>query len=99
MISSASDTVLKETSVSETMPSVDPALGAPLSYGGFPQESVERVIRPVPERYRNALGKYKVNRSAACVACGQCVRSIIIASGRSAPRAITTASRRVRRRR
>ncbi|MCX7008855.1 MAG: hypothetical protein NTY53_16685, partial [Kiritimatiellaeota bacterium] len=60
--------------MSETLPAVAPALAAPLSYGGFPQESVERVIRPVPERYRNALGKYKVNRSAACVACGQCAR-------------------------
>jgi glutamate synthase domain-containing protein 2/NAD-dependent dihydropyrimidine dehydrogenase PreA subunit len=35
---------------------------------------VERVVRPCPERYRNAVGKYKINRSAACVGCGTCVK-------------------------
>lgn len=45
-----------------------------LSPGGEPQVSVERVVRPMPDRYRNALGKYKINRSADCVACGDCAR-------------------------
>jgi ferredoxin len=35
---------------------------------------VGRAVRPAPDRYRNALGKYQVLRSAACVACGQCAR-------------------------
>jgi glutamate synthase domain-containing protein 2/ferredoxin len=28
----------------------------------------------MPDRYRNALGKYKVNRSADCVGCGDCAK-------------------------
>jgi len=47
---------------------------AKLSYGDHPQESVERVVRPAPDRYRNALGQYRISRSAACVACGQCAK-------------------------
>ena len=31
------------------------------------------LISPCPSRFRNALGKYKVVRSSACVACGKCV--------------------------
>ena len=42
--------------------------------GGTPQTPVTREIRPMPERYRNTLGKYRVVRSAACAACGQCVK-------------------------
>jgi len=34
---------------------------------------VGRVVRPVPDRYRNALGKYQINRSADCIGCGTCV--------------------------
>ena len=41
---------------------------------GALRESVSRAIRPTPDRYRNALGKYKINRSADCVGCGQCAR-------------------------
>ena len=37
-----------------------------------PQESISREVRPVPERYRNAIGKYKVTRLASCIACGRC---------------------------
>jgi len=73
---SASDTAVRAPSLVAEKPAVQAAAvahDAPLSYGGYPQESVERTIRPVPERYRNALGKYKVNRSAACIACGKCV--------------------------
>jgi glutamate synthase domain-containing protein 2/ferredoxin len=37
-----------------------------------PQESVAREVRPVPDRYRNAIGKYRVTRLANCTACGLC---------------------------
>jgi len=37
------------------------------------QETVVREVRPAPDRYRNALGKYKIDRSAACASCGRCV--------------------------
>ncbi|MGD0500570.1 MAG: glutamate synthase-related protein [Bryobacteraceae bacterium] len=46
-----------------------------LGYSDWPQESVPREIRPAPDRYRNALGKYKVDRSAACASCGRCVQA------------------------
>ncbi len=39
----------------------------------WPQEHIDRDVRPAPERYRNVLGKYTVSRSAACVSCGKCV--------------------------
>ena len=39
-----------------------------------PQETVAREVHPAPERYRNAVGKYRMNRSAACVACGLCAK-------------------------
>src|ERR1035437_9751503 len=39
----------------------------------WPQETVVREVRPAPDRYRNALGKYKIDRSAACKSCGRCV--------------------------
>jgi len=38
----------------------------------WPQAEIPRDIRPAPERYRNVLGKYKVDRSADCIACGRC---------------------------
>lgn len=49
---------------------------APQSSGHseWPQETVERKVVPVPERYRNAMGKYKIYRSAACNSCGLCVK-------------------------
>ena len=28
---------------------------------------------PAPDRYRNALGKYKIDRLAGCASCGRCV--------------------------
>jgi glutamate synthase domain-containing protein 2/ferredoxin len=37
------------------------------------QEQVEREIKPAPDRYRNVLGKYKIDRLARCVSCGKCV--------------------------
>jgi glutamate synthase domain-containing protein 2/ferredoxin len=37
------------------------------------QEPVEREVRPAPDRYRNVLGKYKIDRLAACKSCGRCV--------------------------
>jgi ferredoxin len=36
------------------------------------QEQVDREVRPAPDRYRNALGKYKIDRLAQCVSCGRC---------------------------
>jgi glutamate synthase domain-containing protein 2/ferredoxin len=41
----------------------------------WPQETVAREVRPAPDRYRNVLGKYTVNRSAACLSCGRCVEA------------------------
>ena len=38
----------------------------------WPQDAVERVVRRTPDRYRNAIGKYKINRLACCVSCGRC---------------------------
>jgi glutamate synthase domain-containing protein 2/ferredoxin len=37
------------------------------------QEHVARVVRPAPDRYRNVLGKYKIDRLATCKSCGKCV--------------------------
>ncbi len=42
-------------------------------HSDWPQEDIERKIRPVPERYRNAIGKYKIDRLAKCISCGRCV--------------------------
>ena len=42
------------------------------SRSDWPQESVKREIRPVPERYRNAIGKFRVDRLARCIGCGRC---------------------------
>jgi ferredoxin len=39
----------------------------------WPQEEVPREVRPAPDRYRNVLGKYKVDRLASCKSCGRCV--------------------------
>jgi glutamate synthase domain-containing protein 2/NAD-dependent dihydropyrimidine dehydrogenase PreA subunit len=30
-------------------------------------------IVPVPSRFRNPIGKYRLNRTGACIACGRCV--------------------------
>ena len=40
---------------------------------GWPQEIVERKICPAPDRYRNSIGKYKIDRLASCISCGRCV--------------------------
>jgi glutamate synthase domain-containing protein 2/NAD-dependent dihydropyrimidine dehydrogenase PreA subunit len=29
-------------------------------------------VKSTPSRYRNAIGKYRIRRSSACIACGQC---------------------------
>jgi ferredoxin len=42
-------------------------------HSDWPQESVSREVRPAPDRYRNALGKYKIDRLASCKSCGRCV--------------------------
>jgi glutamate synthase domain-containing protein 2/ferredoxin len=40
----------------------------------WPQQELDRQVRPAPERYRNVLGKYTVDRSADCISCGRCVQ-------------------------
>ncbi len=57
-----------------TIAEVNAPLDIPQSPGcsDEPQENVSREIRPVPERYRNAIGKYRVTRLANCIACGRC---------------------------
>ncbi len=40
---------------------------------GCQPPSIDREVRPAPDRYRNALGRYKVDRLAQCIACGRCV--------------------------
>ena len=57
-----------------SIPKVADAPEPVLSAGGEPQVTVERVVRPAPERYRNALGKYRINRAADCVSCGDCAK-------------------------
>jgi glutamate synthase domain-containing protein 2/ferredoxin len=37
------------------------------------EQAVERIVRPAPDRYRNALGRYQVRRSSDCASCGRCV--------------------------
>ncbi len=49
---------------------------APVTHLGqseWPGEKVDREVRPAPDRYRNAVGKYKVDRLASCISCGRCV--------------------------
>ncbi|MGD0200628.1 MAG: FMN-binding glutamate synthase family protein [Bryobacteraceae bacterium] len=38
-------------------------------------KGLTREVRPAPDRYRNALGKYKVERLASCLSCGRCVET------------------------
>ena len=57
------------TSVIERPPSADEDGRA----NGPPQATVERVVRPMPDRYRNPIGRYKVRRSADCRSCAVCV--------------------------
>ncbi len=48
---------------------INPRVSCP---GDWPQENISREIRLTPDRYRNAIGKYKINRSARCISCGRC---------------------------
>jgi glutamate synthase domain-containing protein 2/NAD-dependent dihydropyrimidine dehydrogenase PreA subunit len=41
----------------------------------WPQETVAREVHVAPDRYRNSLGKYTVDRSSACRSCGKCVEA------------------------
>jgi len=50
-----------------------PGASARLGPGEWPQEPVDREVRPAPDRYRNVLGKYKIDRLARCASCGRCV--------------------------
>jgi glutamate synthase domain-containing protein 2 len=42
--------------------------------GDAPMPEVPREVRPAGDRYRNALGKYRIFRAANCAACGLCVK-------------------------
>ena len=55
----------------EQAPEAAPAAGAVRAY---PQQAVAREVHATPDRYRNALGKYRILRSADCIACGQCAK-------------------------
>jgi ferredoxin len=61
-------------SANETCSSIAAALEAVGAKERHPQATVAREVRPAPERYRNALGRYKIERLASCAGCGQCVR-------------------------
>ena len=37
-----------------------------------PQDLSAREVHPAPDRYRNAIGKYKIDRLASCISCGRC---------------------------
>jgi glutamate synthase domain-containing protein 2/ferredoxin len=41
-------------------------------HSDWPQENVKREILPAPDRYRNAMGKYRIDRLASCISCGRC---------------------------
>jgi glutamate synthase domain-containing protein 2/ferredoxin len=43
-----------------------------LGQSGWPQQNVDRQIRPAPDHYRNPIGRYKINRLANCLSCGHC---------------------------
>ena len=45
-----------------------------IGLAGQPQTAVARQVRPAPDRYRNAIGRFKIVRSADCRACGLCAR-------------------------
>jgi len=36
------------------------------------QFQMDREVRVVPSRFRNAIAKYRVSRSDACIKCGKC---------------------------
>ena len=36
---------------------------------------VTREVRPVPPRYRNPIGKFRVHRDSNCKACGKCIKT------------------------
>ena len=40
-----------------------------------PEKILTREVHPALDRYRNALGKYKVDRLASCVSCGLCAET------------------------
>ncbi|NLT68168.1 MAG: FMN-binding glutamate synthase family protein [Acidobacteria bacterium] len=48
---------------------INPCIPVP---GEDPRETVSREVRPVPDRYRNSIGKYRIVRLADCVSCGRC---------------------------
>jgi glutamate synthase domain-containing protein 2/ferredoxin len=61
---------MKTTTANLSIPNeVKPKHASP---SDWPQEIVQREVQPAPDRYRNAIGKYKVDRLARCVACGRC---------------------------
>ena len=45
-------------------------LHPPAAAGGHPAS--QRLLSPCPSRFRNQMGKFKVVRTSACIACGKC---------------------------
>ncbi|HSW40283.1 MAG TPA: glutamate synthase-related protein, partial [Acidobacteriota bacterium] len=45
------------------------------SHSDYHKETVSREVVPTPDRYRNALGKFRISRSARCNACGRCAEA------------------------
>jgi glutamate synthase domain-containing protein 2/ferredoxin len=43
-----------------------------LGQSDWPQQIVACEIRPAPDRYRNPIGRYMINRQADCLSCGRC---------------------------
>jgi ferredoxin len=44
-----------------------------VGHGDSPRDNITRAVHPAPDRYRNAIGKYKIDRLASCASCGRCV--------------------------
>jgi glutamate synthase domain-containing protein 2/Na+-translocating ferredoxin:NAD+ oxidoreductase RNF subunit RnfB len=54
----------------------------PANRAGYPR--AKRPVRQCPSRFRNRLGKYRVVRTSACVACGKCAEVCAYGVHRSA---------------
>ena len=48
---------------------ISPSVG---QHSDYPQEKMDRIVESAPDRYRNAMGKYRIHRSARCISCGRC---------------------------
>jgi glutamate synthase domain-containing protein 2/ferredoxin len=62
----------RQTAV-QTQVRIPPPQVTPVDHGDSPRDNITRAVHPAPDRYRNAIGKYKLDRLAACASCGRCV--------------------------